>query len=345
MIAKTGRAINTRKLGMGILVSLVLLELALRLYSHTVLNRPFWDDRKYVPDKDIIWLLNPNYQGVWTPLFKHFEVNSSGLIGPELSKPKGADVIRLIMIGGSVTFGYGTNHPDCTSFARLARLIQENARGGKYEVLNASAPGYSSYNGLKFAQHRLKALDADVFLIAFGGNDLAHDVAPDKTPHKDWSVSDMAIRGALTYSYTLQFEEAARLTLKSRFSRTRRNIFKSEYPFRVPLDDFRYNLTEIVKTWRELGVKPLLLNEPHPYGANDETGKIALHEQYQAIIREVAKDLTVPLADADSVFRQGNSLEYYPHPEEQFWYPSLQGQQVMAEVIYATLKEAGYLEK
>ena len=135
-----GKVINTRRLGWVIIIGAITLEFAARAFSFWGLNRPFWDDRKFLPDRYVIWKLHPGYKGVWTPLFRHLEVNRQGLIGPEISQPKGQDVLRIIIIGGSVTFGYGTPHPDSTCRSLVEALLQKRADGRRYEVLNASAP-------------------------------------------------------------------------------------------------------------------------------------------------------------------------------------------------------------
>jgi lysophospholipase L1-like esterase len=338
-----GKPINTRALALLILAVVLCLELILRSVSYFELHKPFWDDRKYVHDEHLIWKLNPGYKGVWNPLFDYLAVNSLGLVGAEPSVPKPKNVRRIMVVGGSVTFGFGIHDPDSTSFVLLGSLLNARGDGLKYEMLNASAPGYSSYNGRKFTDYRLGDLNADALIIAFGSNDGAHDTAPDKDPQKDWSVSDMSIRGAVTYSYILQWIEAWRQQIKPKITKPRPMMFRSEYPFRVPLDDFRENMTAIVNRCRELGVQPILLCEPHPHGTDDPTGKIALHHTYQEAIRALAQELKVPLADADSVFQGYPSTDFYPHPETQIFYPTVLGQLLMADVLYKTLEKAGCL--
>jgi lysophospholipase L1-like esterase len=338
-----GKPINTRALALLILAVVLGLELILRSVSYFALHKPFWDDRKYVHDEHLVWKLNAGYKGVWNPLFDYLAVNSRGLVGDEPSEPKPMNVRRILIVGGSVTFGFGIHDSDSTSFSLLGSLLNARGDGLRYEMLNASAPGYSSYNGRKFADYKLANLNADVLIIAFGGNDGAHDTAPDKDPRKDWGVSDMSIRGAVTYSYTLQWIEAWRQQIKPKITKPRTPLFRSEYPFRVPLEDFHENMAAIVYRCRELGVQPILLCEPHPHGVPDPTGKMAIHQTYQEAIRALARELKVPLADADSVFQGYPSTDFFPHPETQFYYPTVKGQLLMAEVIYHTLEKTGCL--
>ncbi len=341
-----GKVINTRRLGWAIIIGALTLEFAVRAFSFWGLNRPFWDDRKYLPDREIIWKLHPGYRGVWAPLFRHLEVNRQGLVGPEISRPKGPNVLRIILIGGSVTFGYGTPHPDSTCRGLVQDLLQKRNDGMRYEVLNAGAPGYSSYNGLQFARHKLQDLDADIFIMAFGGNDGAFDTAPDKDPNKDWSISDVSIRGATSYSYIIKFAQAISDDLRRKYIPHRENPLRSDYPLRVPLNDFYDNHAEMVARCRDLGVKPLLLREGQPHGvADDRTGKIAKHKGYLDVIKQVAAELQVPLADADSVFALYPTAETFPNHGEQFFYPSMKGQHWMAQIIVDTMEEAGYIPK
>ncbi|RJP82411.1 MAG: hypothetical protein C4524_00645 [Candidatus Zixiibacteriota bacterium] len=339
---RANQPIHTRRLALVILGVVILLELGFRAIGAVWLNRPFWDDRKYVPDEHLIWKLNPGYSGIWNPLFPHLKINRQGLVGPEPSRPKDPGTVRIIILGGSVQFGFGIHDFDSTSYSFLARRLREReSMQRKYELLNASAPGYSSHNGLQFVRHKLARHEADVLIMGFGGNDGAFDLAPDKDPAKDWSVSDMSIGGALTYSCILRWEETLRENVLSKYFPHKTVAFKRDFPRRVPLSDFRDNLRACVEDCRARGVEPILLVEPHPHGVSDPTGKVATHQAYQEAIRRVAGDMGVILADADSVLQHYPVGEVYPDPTVQFFYPSIRGQEVMAEVMLEALERAG----
>jgi lysophospholipase L1-like esterase len=340
-VISASQPINTRRLAVALLGVVICLELTLRTVSAVWLHKPFWDDRKYVPDPHLIWKLNPGYAGIWMPLFPYLKINSLGLVGPEPRRPKGAETVRVIILGGSVQFGFGIHNFDSTSYAFLSRLLKEKGSPNRnYELLNASAPGYSSFNGRRFVEYELGRLDADVLILGFGGNDAAFDVALDKDPDKDWDVSNVSLGGALALSYILQWEEAGRQWLIDRLLPPVKYPHRSDFPRRVPISDFRDNLRVSVEICRQSGVEPILLCEPHPHGVTDRTGKIAAHQAYQDETRRVAGEMNVLLVDADSLLARYPTHEIYPDPTVQFFYPSIAGQRLMAELMFEAILKA-----
>jgi lysophospholipase L1-like esterase len=324
---------SLQRLPLVLLLLLVAIELGFRLLAYAVLGRPFWDGRKWVPDEHLIWKLNPGYQGSWETL-KHIEINSLGLVGPELIRPKDPDTIRLIVVGGSVTFGNSCTDLDSTCCPMLLNLLQQRGRGERYELFNGSVAGYSSYNGRQFVEHQLPGLDADILILAFGWNDIAHDLAEDKTPGKDWQVYDTATRGALTYSYTLQALRAVHQVVRSKIGRSQLAGHES-FPYRVVLENFWENLRAMIQECRRLGVTPILLCEPHPRNYPDREGRLELHGSYLNVLRDLSRELQAPLADADSAFAAYPTAEVFQRPERQFIYPTTFGHRLMAEMLYS----------
>jgi lysophospholipase L1-like esterase len=331
-----------RRLGLTVLMGIFLLELCARVICYTVYQKPFWDNRKFVPDDQLIWKLNPGYEGRWNrDIF--LKINSQGLVGPELRHPKDDGTIRIIIAGSSVTFGRGCENYDSTCISLLDELLQQKDDSRKYELFNASVPGYSSYNGMLFVNHKLRALDADVLIIAFGWNDATRDLAPDKSPDKSWTIYSLAISGAVTYSYIFQYLRFLHKYIQA-LKPLRPRFFKRDLPFRVPPDDFHHNMTTIIDTCREIGVQPILLCEPHPRGFADRTGQVHDHEMYLRVLREISMDMGVPLADADSAMASRPTRDYFDNAQTQFTYPNAKGQHLMAQILAETLQRSGCLK-
>jgi lysophospholipase L1-like esterase len=71
-------------------------------------------------------------------------INSLGLRGPELLDPKPADVIRVMFLGDSITYGGGRIPEDELFLRRVESLAKQ--KGFRVESVNASAPGWSPQN-------------------------------------------------------------------------------------------------------------------------------------------------------------------------------------------------------
>lgn len=335
--------IGMQRLGVILLSGLILLEFGLRLVTYTVLKRPFWDDRKYVPDEYAIWKLNPGYEGRWEDI-PYLKINSLGLVGPELKSPKGDSTVRVAVIGSSVTFGKFCPSLDSSCCHLLLDLLNQREDGKRYELLNGSVYGYSSYNGMQFVLHQLDRLEADILIISFGWNDGAFDVAADKIPGKDWKIYDTSTRGALTYSYILQWIAALSERLCQKLQKEQPLVRSGDFPCRVSPEDFKANITAMVEKCAQLDVKPVLLCEPHPHGVPDIRGKLTIHERYQKSMRQLSSEQGIPLTDADSVFALYPAEEFFDDPAEPFVYPNTKGQHLMAQVMYETLESESYLK-
>lgn len=97
--------------------------------------------------------------------------NALGFRGPEISRDKPAGTIRMVVLGDSVTLGWGVN--DEYTFCRVveARL---NARGDgrKYEVVNTGHNSYDTTQEAALFEREALALAPDIVLLAFVTNDV-----------------------------------------------------------------------------------------------------------------------------------------------------------------------------
>lgn len=336
------QVVKMKRLGIILLGAVLSLELGARVISHTVYQKPFWDGRKYVPDEHQVWVLNPGYNGQWTSDFC-LKVNSDGLIGPELNRPKDDNTIRIILLGSSVTFGLGCQSYDSTCFSLLSEILERRSSRTSYELMNASVPGHSSFNGMQFVEHKLEGLDADVLIIAYGWNDATKDIIPDKTPNKNWMIHGLATSGALTYSSVLQYLKFLHNYIQT-IKPAQPKFLKESIPFRVPLNDFRANIVAIIRKCRQIGIKPVLLCEPHPHGLVNPPRIIIQHEQYLNVLRGISTEMDAPLADADSTMAVYPAGKFFDYQREEFSYPNSKGQLFMAQILADTMERSGYLE-
>ena len=177
-----------------------------------------------------------------------FATNELGLRDAALSEDGAA---RILALGDSCTWGWQVAQ-DAAYPQRLQRLLDTELGSGKYRVINAGAPGYTSYQGLVYLRDRGLALRPRVVIIAFGFNDAlpTGDVEADLARQRDrftlielddyflghsalwrWGRSKMPGDGADRRPGEMADRVAAQ---------------PAPHPLRVPRDKFQQNLTQIV---------------------------------------------------------------------------------------------------
>lgn len=210
------------------------------------------------------------------------------------SKEKGPDVYRIGIVGDSCSF-LGTDlYPN--RFARLA----EAATGRKTEVVNASCPGYTSLQG----RRRLRNIwpwHPDLIVVYFGWNDHWKSLngQTDRELVERQLLSDKAKswmgKSRLVWSlYSLRIKFAPPVPI-------------NRSPVRVPPEDYRENLRQILGEVEQHGCKVVFITAPSAFlegqmppwafgffgqiyqmPPNDVLRIPQTHEKYNDIVREVA---------------------------------------------------------
>ncbi len=104
----------------------------------------------------------------------HVKINSKGLRDYEYDYNKKGDVFRILVIGDSVTFGWGTEFEDIYS-KRLEKKLNEGLR--KYEVINTGVGNYNSVMEAIFLRNEGLKYDPDMIIVGYYINDA------EVTPH------------------------------------------------------------------------------------------------------------------------------------------------------------------
>jgi lysophospholipase L1-like esterase len=247
----------------------------------------------------------------WRPIPHTLFTGRDGLrnpVPPQHSKPPGA--YRVGVIGDSCSFLGQRLYPE--RFAELAE--QDLAR--PVEVINASCPGYTSFQGLR----RLDDVwpwKPDLLVAYFGWNDHWNAL----TGHTDVQLAALnasrPIRGLVERLHTYE----ALSGLFSRPSPTRDP--PATRTVRVPLADYRQNLEQIVTQAQEQKCPVILVTAATPLtpdqipdwfyvffdtyyqmSASEVAAIPDTHEQYNDVVRRVAEERGVPLLDLAKAWSQ-----------------------------------------
>jgi lysophospholipase L1-like esterase len=194
----------------------------------------------------------------------------------------------LVFVGDSITY-YGS-YP--YYFARsVARFHQAHVRWAKLGV-----PGWSSFQGLQQLRRDVTPPYPKVMTFFFGWNDHWIGMGFDDREIYELSSANPAWLDDLRLA---QLVLKARVALRMRANR----------PLRVAPDDFRRNLQEMARISQVRGVIPVFLTAPtsHERGAepeflglrwlSDVDRLVPLHQEYAAIVREVALEESAVLCD------------------------------------------------
>jgi lysophospholipase L1-like esterase len=348
------------KLGLALLVSVLVLavsEAGLRaVYPKGVVSPlptdELWPWIRY--DPILGWSNAPDYETKW---FR---------IGPRkfrdsLIEPGNAEgSLRVICAGDSRTFGIWLNRSVFNYDNDYPRLLEERLRsetkGRPVEVINAGVIGYNSAHGLRQLKTTLLAFHPDILVVAFGLNDQLLSWNP--------ALRVSEPRGAFARGLLYRLS-GARLLQIALFAYQRLPWFHPP-PFSVPWvtsEEYAYNLRRIAEVSREadirlvflrLGLRPLEMGESLPGIANAGPVNYRFHgvdsleelhevnESYDRILRRVAIDEKVPVADARNLPVEAEGTPRWGSYDK-FHYTAA-GAKVVAETVYERLVDLGWLQ-
>lgn len=159
-------------------------------------------------------------------------------------------------------------------------------------VVNAGVWGYSLYQGRR-RYHEMTAFDPDVVLISFGANDAHQVTVPDE---------------AYVRSHD-RIELMARLSSRLRLAQLGVAAWDwltapgpGALGARVPLDDYRAYLREIIGDARGRSIRLVLLTRPFVGAATDPASWKAHAPAYNAATRDIGRAEGVPVVDVHAAF-------------------------------------------
>jgi len=129
------------------------------------------------PDCDLIYRSRGNVRITYPRVtkFEHkpatytVQTDEHGFRTPRFAEKKPPGIFRVVCLGDSSTLGMNVEDDDPYPQV-LARLLEE-ARPGRFEVLNLGVIGYTSRQGLELIRQRVLHYEPDLVVFAFGTND------------------------------------------------------------------------------------------------------------------------------------------------------------------------------
>jgi len=344
------RLVKTAAITLSILLSLLVFELVLRLTTPQSFLQGNFNNENYpwiVHDPILGWINKAGYED------KNVRINSLGFHGEEVNTAKPPGTIRIATLGGSITFGMWESWPGLTEFDNYpdtVRELLESAGLDRIEVINAGVIGYSSSNGFRLLKTKVLDLDPDIITVKFGFNDFSRVNDP------EFQIEEPSNKIVSWILYNLDNWRTVRLVahIGQRLSAGKYESKKH----RVTKPEFKKNLELFIKEARERDIRILFIDSPIsgqeilPLKANKfyteytGAGNIEelreMHNDYQAILKSVAKAENVPILETKEQF---NELGHTVFSRNDLIHPNERGAQLIGELLYQKFQELGWLNE
>ena len=285
-------------------------------------------------------------------------VNSRGFRGPELDLPKPPSRVRLAFLGASTTFCAEATRDETT----WPHLVRSRLRSAyplvEFDYVNAGVPGYRVGQSRRNLEHRVKPLNPDFIMYYEATNDIAYDTLklaeahglvhrPPTSPSwmADWSLTWLLVeknvqllsrqRAAAAGQDRLTFE-ARELSRHFQQELTELMLESKRIAPVVALATFSYALRREQSREQQLQAASWALYNM-PYMSVE--GLFAAYEEYNRVIREVAKQTDVILIE-DEFMIPGDDVHFYGS-----YHLADAGNRVMAERVVKSLLRSKGMEQ
>ena len=243
----------------GTLAGVALAEVTLRVYASVASTELAWRLRA---DPYAV-LIEPHGEAGYRPRpgrsFTYdngttASINSLGYRGPEVATPKPAGTTRILLLGGSTTYGWGVDD-EHTVDRYLREALVRRFPGGRFEVVNLAFDGYDSWQLFERLRTDGARLEPDFVIVNTGVNDVRNARFP--------RLVDRDPRTLLWLTETTRLREERRRGGPTAWTRAKHHLYLARLPgilrqqagaepdtLRTPypdaLDYFERNLRRIV---------------------------------------------------------------------------------------------------
>lgn len=255
--------------------------------------------RAVVSDRELLWRFNP---GATIEGYEINNINNLGFADRDVDPQKQPGTRRVICMGDSVS---AQGLPPYSGILH-EKLAAAPPTAQAWEAFNMAVIGYSSAQGLRLFQKRGRELEPDVVTVFYGWNDHWLGDRPDSLR---MAVRMNRLSGGLVEKLRRKRFFQLLVYAADPVRRVARTGEGSDY--RVPPEEYRWNLKKLVAEIRSAGALPILVTAPRSseLDASLASGKqgrsveeiIRAHDRYVAITREVAAASGADLVDLAAV--------------------------------------------
>ncbi|MGB0909143.1 MAG: GDSL-type esterase/lipase family protein [Nitrospirales bacterium] len=165
----------------SILVSMTLTEVGIRMMDPFGISY-LEETNKYhldkIPDDSLIYKHQPGLKKVYQKV--EVTTNEMGLRERSLQKKQMGE-LRLLLLGDSITFGWGV--PEEHTFSRKLEAILRMKLDRNVTTINSGVGSYNTLQEYNFLQHYFDTLQPDMISLLYNSN----DIQPVDLPFDPWS--------------------------------------------------------------------------------------------------------------------------------------------------------------
>lgn len=312
-------------------IVLVFLELSLRLFGFSYQPAGLESSTEWGvgPDPTLSWswMPVPNATCNLSKWNFSFPFNAAGYRGPMFEKEKPPKTVRIVCMGDSVTMGWRVED-EKTFCSVLQQLLSKDLKN--VETINAGVMAYTSFQGLHQLQARVLDLHPDLIVFSYNWDDHSPattvmesfgkadskklEIKPDKDlPTIQAQKNSLSLIARLRVFQLVEFAvskvrpapQPAKLETPDA-RETKKGMV------RVPLEDYRHNVEQMVRIAKDHHVIPVLLTEPsgaeaHGKLADDDASvkdQQIYNDEYNLAIKEIAAKENVLCVDTIPIFQK-----------------------------------------
>jgi lysophospholipase L1-like esterase len=357
----------------GVVIAAASVEIAVRIISPVNLDFFNWQKIRRVaqpPETGFEYIpggRNDLYVGV--PV----QINSIGLRDVEISIPKPPGTKRVLVVGDSVTFGFGVRLEE-TYLKILERELNTRTRGKeKYEVINGGMEGTALRRHRRFIESKAPQLQPDLVIVAVSMNDIVdHRTRQVESDSRGFSDRSPLRRLNTFLLFHSQAYLASYMRLKSLLYRFGVLDFDEQHWFELDIlkstpaqmegawSSTRAVLSDIVELARERDYPLMFVVFPMEIQLNDraielyrreldlDIGAQVLSGEPQAELLSFGATAGVPVLDLLPVFRSATGPELYLRNRSMaadLVHPSPAGHRLAGRTLYSFLRQQGILAR
>ena len=249
-------------------------------------------------------------------------INSMGLRDREYPVQKPIDTVRILMLGDSLTFGWGAPEEGTTSTA-LERLLNPPGAPARYEVINTGVGNTNTAMQASYLMQRGVALSPDIVVLNYFINDA------EETPEKkeNWLTN---------FSYAAVFL-AGRLDIlertyfgKSDWKSYYRDLYQPDAP---GWQQAQRSIAELAAFCRDRGIRLMVVNYPELHELADYPFAGAT-----AGIADIARREELPFLDLLPSIKAEEPTSLWVTPTDS--HPNAKAADLFSRAIAARLRQA-----
>lgn len=258
------------------------------------------------------------------------QTNSLGLRDSEVTIPAPPDTTRIVVLGDSLTFGWGVAAQDMyTEVLERSLNAQPPQAGGRYEVVNTGVGNTNTSMQVNYYRAEGAKLKPDLLLISW----FINDAEPTPKPNTNWLARN-------SYAYVFLDSAMDGLLRRASARQTYKDFYGGLYtegqPGWVKCQEAFRTLGSIARE-SKVPTCVVLLPELHTFGSAYEFKDV--HAKVTAVCTEAG----LPVLDLTSSFQDGwKPEEYWVTPTDA--HPNARAHAIIAAGIEADLRNRPWLK-